>query len=109
MLTTRYPVQLDVEVSDIKGIGLDEVSSRLDFFAHQDVEDLIGRIEILDTDLQQAPRLGIHGGLPELLRIHLAEAFVPLDAETLFGNLVYAPHNFIDRDDRFPLAFMDQG
>ena len=46
---------------------------------------LVGRYRVLDTHLAQATHVGIHGGLPELLRIHLAEPLVALDAEPASG------------------------
>ena len=46
--------------------------------------------------LQQAPRLGVHGRVPELLGIHLAEAFVALDGEALFGELVDLLEQVVD-------------
>ncbi len=50
-----------------------------DVFAHQGGEDLFGGGDVLELDLQEGAAFGIHGGLPELRRGHLAEALVALN------------------------------
>ena len=40
--------------------------ARLDLVAHENGEDLVGADGVLDGHLQQAPRLGVHGRIPEL-------------------------------------------
>src|SRR6185295_14853187 len=62
---------LHVEVPHAERVRLDERAARLDFVAHQLGEDLVGGDAVLDLHLEQAPHAGIHGGLPELLGIHL--------------------------------------
>ena len=59
-------------------MGLDEALARGDTRAHQHVEGPVGLDGILDGHLQDRPRLRIHGRLPELLRVHLAQALVAL-------------------------------
>src|SRR6185369_10071252 len=78
---------LDVQIDHVQRVGLDEVAARLDLVTHQDGEDLVRFDGVLDLDLQQDPVFRVHGGLPELLRVHLAQAFVALDAESLLGVL----------------------
>ena len=51
---------------------------RLDVVAHQDREHLVGDRGLLDRDLQQRALRRVHGRLPELLGVHLAEALEPL-------------------------------
>ena len=46
----------------------------------------------LDPDLEEGARLGIEGGLPELLRVHLAEALVALDGDALAAELHHRIH-----------------
>src|SRR5688572_27759773 len=69
---------LDVKESNVFGVALDEVAAVLDVLAHQDREDLVGDGGVLEPDLEQGASLGVHGGLPQLVGVHLAEALVPL-------------------------------
>ena len=64
---------------------LDELASRLHLIAHQLVEDCVGLVDFLDVDAKQRARIDVQCRFPELLRIHLAQAFVPLDLESLGG------------------------
>src|SRR5258708_453555 len=64
-------------------IVLDEFAARLDDIAHQFGEDVVGLVDLLDLDLQQRALVGVARGLPELIRIHLAEAFVALQLDAL--------------------------
>src|SRR5213593_530130 len=68
----------DVEVSDIQGVVFDEAPARLDGITHENGKNLVGLYRIVDRDLQQCAGIGIHGGLPELFRVHLAETFIAL-------------------------------
>ena len=67
---------LDIQVPGFEGIRLDELPPRFHRVAHQDGEQLIRVRRVFNVDLQEAAPLGIHGGFPELARIHLAEALV---------------------------------
>src|SRR3989442_725537 len=71
--------RLDVQVAHGLGVRLDEAFAWIHFGAHQDVEDLVGLDRVLDLDPQQHAVLRIHGGLPELLGIHLTETLVARD------------------------------
>src|SRR5665647_1265472 len=70
---------LDVKVAHLLRMAGDEVLPRGHVVAHQLLEDLVREHRVLDPDLFQNPGLRVHGGGPELARIHLAEALVPLD------------------------------
>src|SRR6478609_10493273 len=74
---------LDVEEPDILRVLLDELPPRLHVFAHERREDRVGRGGVVDRDLAERARRGIHRGLPQLLVIHLAETLVALDAVVL--------------------------
>src|SRR6202022_4933551 len=67
-----------VEVGDGERVCLDKVAARLDEIAHQGRESLLGRVGVADLDLKQTPDLRIECGLPQLLRVHLAQALVAL-------------------------------
>ena len=45
-------LQLYVEIGDGKCVGLDEVAARLDEVAHQGREGFLGRVGVVDLDLQ---------------------------------------------------------
>src|SRR5271169_4898188 len=51
---------------------------------------------MLDSHLEERARLRIEGGLPELFRVHLAEAFVALDSDILLAEF----EDRIDESDR---------
>src|SRR5690606_10927407 len=76
---------LDVEVRDRQRVALDELPPRLDLVAHQRGEDLVRLDRVLDLDLHQPAGLRVDGGLPELLRVHLAQALVALQRLPLAG------------------------
>jgi hypothetical protein len=61
-----------------KRIILDEFAAGLDHIAHQLGEDVVGLVDLLDLHLQEGTFIGVERGLPELIRVHLAETFVTL-------------------------------
>src|SRR5438067_6275257 len=96
---------LHIQVSDAEGVGLDEFAAGFDEVAHQGREGLLGVVLMVDPDLQQGARLGIQGRLPELLRVHLAEALVAVDLDAAPAQL----HDRLDQprragDPEFPVA-----
>src|SRR5215470_1775071 len=84
---------LDVEVHDVEGVLLDELAARLHRVAHQDGEDLVSADRILHAHPEQGARLRIHGGLPELLGVHLAQALVALQGDPILGGA----HDHLDQ------------
>ena len=58
---------------------LDELPSRLHLVAHQQGKQLVGGDGVLHFDAVHAARLGVHGGVPQLLVAHLAQSLVALD------------------------------
>src|SRR3990170_4762034 len=71
---------------------LDERPARLDLVSHEDGEYLIGLDHVLDRDLEEGPLLRAHGRLPELVRVHFTQAFIPLDRKPLFPELKHIMH-----------------
>ena len=65
---------LKIKVDGVFGVFLNERLARLDLLAHEDGEYLVGLDRILETDAAQGARFGVHCRLPQLVRIHLAEA-----------------------------------
>src|SRR5687768_9640448 len=74
------PLTSYVEVGNLQSIGIDEFAARFHHIAHQRAEDLVGGNRVLDADLQQAARIRVHRGVPQLFRIHFAQALEALDA-----------------------------
>src|SRR4030081_2331073 len=68
-----------VQVANGLGVRLDELLARVDIHAHEGLEESLGGGAVLRVDTHQDPALGVHGRLPELIRVHLAQALVPLD------------------------------
>src|SRR6266545_6163150 len=63
----------------VLGVLLDELASSLDVLPHQDAEHQVCCGGVLQGDLLEYPGLGVHGGLPQLLGLHLGQALEPLD------------------------------
>src|SRR5438105_7910739 len=83
---TRDASGLDVQVAHGLRVRLDEALAGIHVVAHQDIENLVGLDRVLDLDPQQHAVLGVHGGIPELLGVHLAETLVASDLR-LAGHL----------------------
>src|SRR5438067_692729 len=64
----------DVEVPDALGVRLDELLAWLDVRSHQLLKRVVDGGDVVDGDLQQHARLRVHGRLPQLLRVHLAQS-----------------------------------
>src|SRR3990172_512597 len=69
---------LDVE-GGLVVVALDEVLARGHFLAHELRENAVGGHRVLYVDLEHDAPGGVHGRLPELLRVHLTETLVALD------------------------------
>ena len=72
--------------------------------AHERRENLVGGDRVLDAHLHEPAAVGVHRGLPELLRVHFAETLVTLDALTLLG-LVHEPADRLG-EGRYLHAFL---
>src|SRR3989304_1070626 len=83
-----HPLPSHVQVGDGERVVLDEPPPRLDDAAHQLGKDLVGLREVADPHLQQRAHVAIERRLPKLLGIHLAEALVALQRDTLAACLV---------------------
>ncbi len=68
-----------VEEPHVIGVGLDEVLAAFNVVAHQHGEDFVSDGGLFDGDLQQRALVGIHGGLPQFIRVHFAETLQPLE------------------------------
>ncbi len=72
---------LNIQRSYRQGVPFDKIPAAFDFFAHELVEDVVGLACVLDPDLEEAAFFRVHGGFPELFRVHFAKALVPLDVD----------------------------
>src|SRR3974390_967973 len=77
---------LDVDTRR-KRILLNEYSARLDFVAHQFGEQHFRLVRLLNLHLQERTGVHVERGFPELLRVHLAEPFVPLQRDAFSARL----------------------
>src|SRR6185312_6142427 len=87
-LRNLYSFALHVQVANVQRVLLNERSPGLDLVAHEDGEDGVGVDVVLDLHAQQAALGGVHGGFPELRRVHLAATFVALNGNALLGAVV---------------------
>ena len=76
---------LDIQIRYHQRVALNELATRFDMIAHEGSEYLIGAYGVVDLDLHEAPGIRIHGGLPELVRIHLTKALVALHMLATLG------------------------
>ena len=76
---------LDVDVRRPQRIRLDEVPPRLHLIPHQHREHAVGLDRVVDLHAQQAPHGGVHGGLPQLLRVQIEDA---IEADKVFTMLM---------------------
>ena len=69
----------NVNVCSEPGMSLNEFASRFNLVAHECGEYLVGRDSILHCHPEHRSCLRVHRRLPQLLRIHLSKALVPLN------------------------------
>src|SRR5436305_1298569 len=103
---------LHIQVPHFQRVVLNERPPRLDLVAHEDGEDGVGVDVVLDLHAEEAALGGIHRGLPELRRVHLAEALVALDRKAFLGAFVEAVDRLLQRVedvDRLPLGEREVG
>src|SRR5205823_246010 len=72
---------LNIEVRDLERVPLDEVAPRLHLGPHEDREDPLRLSHVIEPDLEELSRLGVHGRVEELLGVHLSETLEPLNGE----------------------------
>src|SRR5665647_1152730 len=77
----------DIEEPHFLRVLLDERAARLDLVAHQHRKDLIGRLDVFHRHELEGARHGVHGGVPELVGVHLAEPLEALQLDALLGEL----------------------
>ena len=70
---------LDVQIGNCQRIFLDELPSWLNVVAHEGRKDFIGFDRIIDFYQHQSPGFRVNGGVPQLVRVHFAKTFVPLN------------------------------
>lgn len=77
------PSILNIQILDALGVRLDKGFPRRHLVPHQDVEDVVGFSSVLHLYLEQGAGGRVHGGVPELLGGHLAQALIALDLNLL--------------------------
>ena len=76
---------LNVQIPGGESVGFDEIPPGLHFVAHQRGEDFVRCDGVFYPRPHQPPHLRVHGGLPELFRVHFSQALVALDRDALAG------------------------
>ena len=66
----------------------DEFSSRLYFVPHEDGEEAVGFYGVGEFDAEHDALFRIHGGVPQLFRVHFAKAFVALDGAAVAADFI---------------------
>src|ERR1700694_791771 len=101
----------DIEIAHVLGVGLDELLARLHVRTHQLLEDVVDECGVLDLNLEQRARLGVHGRLPELVGVHLSQALEPvhLDLATHSLGLAVALHVAVDPLGLLALGHLVEG
>src|SRR5829696_6497974 len=73
-LVARPRARSYVQEPHVLGVGHDEVLPQLDVVTHEDADGAVGQRRLLHRHLEQRAPGRVHGRLPELLPVHLAEA-----------------------------------
>lgn len=76
---------LEIKVDHILRVRLDKLLSRLDLFAHEDGEGLVGGQGVAQGDAAQGAGLGVHRGFPQLVGVHFAQALEAADVDLDVG------------------------
>src|SRR5688500_15799584 len=61
--------RLDVEVTNVERVLLDELATGLDLIAHEHAEELVGTDGVAHAYLQERPGIRAHGRFPELVGV----------------------------------------
>jgi hypothetical protein len=90
-------VFLNIQILHFQSVLLYKRPPLVHIIAHQYAEKPVCFAGIFQTNLQQRPRLGVHGSLPKLLGIHFAKSLKPLDFHIARSDLPYHRRNLIQR------------
>jgi hypothetical protein len=101
--------KLDVQISDVEGVFLDELSPWRDLVAHQDREQIIRSHFVFDSNLQQPTPLGVHRRLPQLIGIHFTKTLVALNGQSLLGPSIERFERLLETADRLDRISFLQG
>ena len=77
------------EILDFLGVPLDELPPGLDPIAHERGESVLRVRDVDHGHLQKPAPLWVHGGFPELLRVHFAQTFIALDGRAGTAGLAH--------------------
>src|SRR6266699_3758736 len=80
MLRPAEPIS-NIQIHDFQGVVLDELAPRFDVFSHERRENIFSRDGVFELHSEERAGVRVHRGLPELRRIHFAEALEPRDGE----------------------------
>src|ERR1700691_2014856 len=77
--------ELNIQVDDVEGVFFYEFAALFDVFAHEGGENCFGGDGIFQAHFEQGAHFRVHGGVPQLLWIHFAEALEARDGEIFLG------------------------
>ena len=98
---------LDIQISNIQSVVLDEPLTGLDDVAHQDVEHFVGfdGVVLVEADAEELADFRVHGGFEELLGVHFAESLEAFDLDAAAGDFEDLAEDFGDGEDWSDLLF----
>lgn len=77
--------RLNIDICRFQGVLFDEGTTWFNRIAHQGREQLVCSNRVFNGHAQHATAFRIHGGFPQLLRVHFAQTFIALDREAATG------------------------
>src|SRR5271157_6625862 len=100
----------NIEVLDLQRVLLDELAAWFDVITHESREEIIGGSSVVKPNLQERTTGWVHGGFPELLRIHLAESLESGDFHPFLADLAHHGNQQaeIEQRMRFTIAMQDE-
>ena len=69
----------DVEEAHVLGVGLDELTPELHVLTHEHRAHFVGQRRLLYPDLKQGAFPRVHGGVAQLVEVHLPQTLQPLE------------------------------
>ena len=78
----------------------DVLAAGFDVLAHEDAEEVFRFARRVPGDPQQGAVLGVHGGVPQLVGVHLAQAFEAFDFEPAAAAFKNGVGHFAQADHR---------
>ena len=85
---SQIKICLNIEIAYQFGIFFDELAARLYLIAHENRKELISSFGVSHFHAQHGTAGRVHGGFPELFRVHFTQTFVALYGDTVTAHFV---------------------